>query len=153
MGATVLCSFMALLTLKRQYEIRPLEWGFLRLVVPTGIFYSLMKSVFIPPRPLQHILSDARGWRDMWGDFFTFDIAGQLANSVKRMDLNDAIEVLHSVIALLDELLASGLAKLFGEWAGNIIHLFLTIEIVYGLPIMVLSILLLRVWEYVAKAR
>lgn len=141
--ASIVIFYVILRVLRKTLEIRPLQWGLLRLSLPAGVVYSILDSIFVKSRPLGEVLRASSDWTDLWKDVFSGDFREILNRRVQRLEVGDLLEAFHSFIAFADEIIYRVLVEITGEFLGFILHIFLTLKLTYGVPICAFSVLLL----------
>ena len=125
----VLVGFVGLHILRDLRGIKPVTYALVRFPVPLGLGFAGLRMLQKPEV----------GWdtvRDLWtvlrrkfDDELTFD---------------EGLEVLHSAMELIDSLLGASCLAVFGDPLGRFVHLFLTIDLAFGLSITCLSLALLK---------
>ncbi len=129
---TVLLALALLIYLRDMRGIRPLQFGLVRMALPTGFLFALM-GMTKKPMPNKEAFDK------------TLDVLKAAAD--KDPSFDRAFEVLNSLFTLVDNVVGRICLKLFGEIVGRIIHLFLTIDLAYGVSITVFALALLSVWD------
>lgn len=143
---SILIFYGILRGLREWLQIRPLQWGLLRLSLPAGIVYSILDSIFVRPRPLNEIFKEFSDWKDIVIDIFSGgNIEEIIARRAEKMDANDLMELFHTFIAFADEVIYRVLVNILGDIPAFVLHIFLTLNLTYGIPICAFSVLLLIV--------
>lgn len=129
---TVLFALALFIYLRHKRGIRPLQFGLVKMALPTGLVFALI-GMTKKPMPNKEAFDK------------TLDVLKAAAD--KDPSFDRAFEVLNSLFTLVDNVVGRICLKLFGEILGRIIHLFLTIDLAYGVSITVFALALLSVWD------
>lgn len=132
---TVLIAVAFLIYVRERRGIRPLQFGLVKMALPTGFVFALI-GMTKKPMPTKESISK------------TVEILK--ANLGSESTFGKAFEVLNSLFTLVDNVVGRICLRLFGEIFGRIIHLFLTVDLAYGVSITVFALGLLAVWDRMA---
>lgn len=136
--ACVASAFGVLLWLREKRGIHPLQFGLVKMAFPTGFAYALIQMA----RP------------SMKGDEIADKTWDTVKGSLKRdLDTEGIFVTLNSFLTLVDEVLSWVCVRIFGEIWGKICHLFLTVDMAFGISITALALSLLLVWDWMGSRR
>ena len=132
---TILIALAFLIYIRDRRGIRPLQFGLVKMALPAGFVFALI-GMTKKPMPTKEAFDKAL-------DVLKVSVG-------KEPSFDGAFEALNSLFTLVDNVVGRICLKLFGEIFGRMIHLFLTIDLAYGVSITVFALGLLEVWDRMA---